>query len=319
MPRGVFVLLALTVCLFPSDGVAQDRSGQFGCAPPPGTSNPIILSRPDPVELPRGALPPGLYRAGAMPLPPPAFYDLSYYYSPGLVPYVHPYAYSDPGRLVAPYLSNRDLRERASIPYDAVRHDAQEYHYLNSVIRRDESLLRRNSMMVQAGLESFAAGQYERAAVSFLGGADANQGDAASRIFAGHALFALGRYDEAAKLIRRALELQPLLSTANYDIRDDYGRQGDFDRHNAALEQYVAAHPRDAAGHVVLGYVRYYSTGPGSAYDPLVRARRLDPHNELVEKLLNISGRVHTTVRPVGRATVPAAEVLLTRASAAGE
>src|SRR5262249_20142172 len=154
------------------------------------------------------------------------------------------------------------------------------------IIRRDEQLLQANIASTADGTELFKAGLYERAAVRLLNAADLNQGDALCRVRAGHALFALGRYDEAVKFIRRAFELQATLATLSYDLRDEYGRMRDFDQQFATLEQFVSSHPCDPSGLLMLGYVRYFTTGPGSAYTVLRCAKSLDPRNELIDKLL---------------------------------
>lgn len=285
----------------PPDGAARPAAAsvspnqQYG---PVGPVDQLVPSVP-------GALPPGLYRAGAMPAPPPAFYDMRYYYGQ----YANPYApYGNPYAgyagttwgsgptfthgFVAP--SPSELAQAAQIPYDTAIRDAQRYHYLNQFIQRDQALLRQNVDQTRLGLAVFRTGRYEQAAVKYLNAAAANHGDAASRIHAGHALFALGRYDEAMKLIRRAMQLQPRLTTEDYDVRDDYGDREDFTHHLAALEYHVTTYPNDAAGVLMLGYIRYYTTGPGSAYESLVKAKALDPRNDLIDKLLAVSSKVYS-------------------------
>lgn len=252
-------------------------------------TNPPPPQHPAEKPLP-GALPPGLYRAGAVPLPPPAFYNPDLYYFSGYGPYGSPgYAY---GVVRGPFTSTGELERRARIPYRTALRDAQDYHYLNLVIQRDELLRRRSVELADDGRSLFRAGRYDRAAMALLGSSEADHGNAVSRIRAGHALFALGRYEDAVRLIRRAFELQPALATIAYDVRDDYGRAGDFRRHLASLESHVQANPGDAAGMTMLAYVRYVTEGPSAAYELLRAADRLDPANELIDKLLAISSQL---------------------------
>jgi tetratricopeptide (TPR) repeat protein len=268
---------------------------------PPAVVPPQPVPQAIPYPAVPGALPPGLYRAGAVPLPPPAFTDLGYYYNSGYAPY------GGTGYWVgglAPFSPRKQL-ELAQVPYRAAVRDAQDFHYLNQVYRRDQALLARNASLTDEGTALLRAGLYQRAAVTLLAAAEANHDDALSRVRAGHALFALGRYDEATRHIGRAFELQPPLATLTYDLRDDYGRQSDFQQHLAALEQFVARQPRSPGGTTMLAYVRYYTTGPSSAYSLLRTAKRLDPRNGLVDRLLAVSAQVYSANRVPAPAVVP--------------
>jgi len=267
----------------------------FGQYPPAATYPPQPVPQAIPYPAVPGALPPGLYRAGAMPQPPPGFYDLNYYYNSGYaVNGSLGYGYSGYGFDRFNGNSARQQYDLARVPYQAAIRDAQDYHYLNQIYRRDESLLARNASLTSEGSAQLRAGYYERAAVTLLAAAEANHDDALSRVRAGHALFVLGRYDEAVRHIRRAFELQPELATIQYDMRDDFGRKGDFDRQFVALERFVSGHPGNAAGATMLAYVRYYTSGAGSAYPMLRAAKRLDSQNELVDKLLAVAGQVYS-------------------------
>jgi hypothetical protein len=66
---------------------------------------------------------------------------------------------------------------------------------------------------------------------------ETDHGDAASRIYAGHTLFAIGRYRDGVRFLRRAFQLQPRITYLSYDIRDDYGDPADFDRQLEALRE----------------------------------------------------------------------------------
>ncbi len=286
------------------------------------SAQPPTIEAPKPVPQPLtypavpGALPPGLYRAGAQPIAPPGFYDLSYYYNSGYAPYGglgygNGYGYGPGfgynGGLNNPgYFSNKQQIAQAQVPYQAAVRDAQDYHYRNQIYRRDESLLARNANLTAEGSALLRAGFYDRAAVTLLAAAEANHDDALSRVRAGHALFSLGRYDEAVRHIRRAFELQPPLATLNYDIRDDYSRPTDFDVQLVALERFVYARPQSISGTIMLAYVRYYTTGAGTAYPLLRRAKYLDPRNELVDKLIAVSAQVYAPNAPQRVAPTPA-------------
>jgi len=289
---------------------------------------------PQPLSYPAvpNALPPGLYRAGAMPIAPPAFYDLTPYYTSGYAPYGsisstyggigNGYGYGPVfGALEVGDASVRAQRQLARVPYQTAVRDAQDYHYRNQIYKRDETLLLQNISKTSSGTALFRAGQYEQAAIQLLDAADANHGDALSRVRAGHAMFALGRYDQAVVLITRAFELQPGLATLRFDLREEYGSPQDFEMQLVTVERATAARPHDAAAVTMLGYVRYYTSGPGSAFETLQRAKRLDPGNGLIDKLISVAVRVYSPLPAAqqrARASTPASGATPRSAKTAG-
>jgi tetratricopeptide (TPR) repeat protein len=143
----------------------------------------------------------------------------------------------------------------------------------------------------EAGRDSFYDEHFERAALRFLGAAEADHTDAASRVHGGHALFALGRYDEAHVLLKRAFELAPQLTYGQFDPRDDYARYDLFDRHMATLRGWVRERPSDASARVLLGYMEFFTAGPTAALPGLREAVRISPEDSLAERLLRAASR----------------------------
>jgi len=170
-------------------------------------------------------------------------------------------------------------------------YDAQ-VHYQWYLARRREQQLRRHATAMRAeGRDLFRDGEYERAAIRFLGAADMDQGDAAARVYAGHALFALGRYKDAVDLLRRAFELQPELTYQPYDARSDYGRMRDFDDHLRTLQRHLTREPQDDYALILMGYVLYYTDGPTQARPYLERAAKIAPQDTLLVRLLGVSSK----------------------------
>lgn len=157
------------------------------------------------------------------------------------------------------------------------------HHYATE---RQESVTSHALDAMDKGLGLFRAGNYAQALSAFKLAAETNQGDPAARIYAVHALFATGRYREAMPFLKRAFELQPKIALLDYDMRDDYGRRADFDNHVRALEAALAQSPGSIERLVVLGYVRYYSGRRDAAYEPLAKAKAIDPTNTVVDRLL---------------------------------
>lgn len=170
-------------------------------------------------------------------------------------------------------------------------YDAQAHYRAYKEYERERQLIETNRSMKSEGFDYFRGGDFENAAVKFLGAAEQHHGDAASRLFAGHALFALGRYNDAHELLRRAFELQPSLAYARFDPRSDYGDRALFDQHLLNLRQYVRRQPTDPAAAVVHAYMTYYDEGMTQALPLLEHAARLSPRDSLVVRLLAVAGK----------------------------
>lgn len=173
--------------------------------------------------------------------------------------------------------------------YRQGHYDAMHDYVWYIAAARAGRLLNQYREMFDEALVMFHYGQYDWAAIKLLGAADKNHTSAAARLHAGHALFALGRYDEATHLIARAHELSPSLAHKKYDLRDEYGDRADFRRHLKKLDSYVGKHPDEAGAMTLLGYVTYHSEGPGAAYPYLDRAARLDRDSYFIPKLLTLA------------------------------
>lgn len=135
------------------------------------------------------------------------------------------------------------------------------------------------------GHRAFAAGRYGDAARAFLLAAQLNQGDPAARLCAAHARTALGHYEPAAHLIRRAFELQPRMAYLPIDIRTAYAKPGDFESHLEALNRSWEEQPNESARCLVLGYTLLFSKQPRKAESVLGRAMELDPADTVVRLL----------------------------------
>lgn len=153
-------------------------------------------------------------------------------------------------------------------------------------LERQERTLAHARSHLDRGLIRFREGRYRDAANAFKLAADTNHGDPASRIYAAHALFATGRYREAVKYLRRAMELQPKIALLGYDIRDDYGEAEEFEEHLVALEEALEAAPANLDRLIVLGYVHYFTGNDLEAYRAFDRARQLSPRDKLVRLMI---------------------------------
>jgi hypothetical protein len=197
----------------------------------------------------------------------------------------------------------------AASAYNQGRYDADREYNWFIASQRAGRLLNQYSAMFDEGMQQFREGNYELAAVSLLGAAESNQSNAASRLHAGHAMFALGRYREGVGHIARAFELSPSLAYKIYDVRDEYGDKTEFDSHLSALQTFVAQNPNDAAGVTMLGYVTFHTQGPGAALPILERASNLDQNSFFIPKLLNLARQTSPTARQGHSATTSKSKV----------
>jgi len=151
---------------------------------------------------------------------------------------------------------------------------------------RVESVLAHASAYLDRGIELFRQGRYLEAADTFQVASEMDQGSAASRIYAGHALFAVGRYRDAVRHIRRAFELQPRIAHLTYDMRGDYDEPAEFNEQYKALQTALKLSPRDPDRLFMIGYVLYYSGQRSQSYPFLARVHKLDKSDRLVAKLM---------------------------------
>lgn len=151
---------------------------------------------------------------------------------------------------------------------------------------RTDRLLNSADKFRARGIAYLREGRYLQAANAFKVSAETNQHDPAARLYAAHAYFAIGRYRDAVAFLDRAFELQPKIAYLDYDLRDEYGRKADFDRHLAALEHALDRSPHDVDRLVLLGYVLCYTNQREIAWKPLIEAYRHAPQRGLVTRLL---------------------------------
>ncbi len=157
---------------------------------------------------------------------------------------------------------------------------------------RSERLAESHRTKMSQGLQAFAAGQYEVARSAFVLAAGMDISDPASRIHAAHACFALGRYSQAVQWLREAFGLEPRIRELPYDLRNDYGRQEDFDAHLAALKGCLEAFPKEVDPPILLGYVHYFTGNRTEAYEALCKAKPRLPkgkQDDLLALLLEAS------------------------------
>jgi tetratricopeptide (TPR) repeat protein len=181
----------------------------------------------------------------------------------------------------------------------------QAQQYYNEDYQRAQRLYRTRDEANKAGLEAFRQASYDEAADLFLLASQLDNGDPACRLYGAQALFAVGQYEQAIPLLRRAFELQPNLLYLRFDLRLDYGNPEDLASQLQDLQAVVAANPDWTGGHLLLGYQLLHSGQRDQAHQAFLRAARLDPVDPLTRKFLKVSYPV--AARPAPKAAAPAA------------
>jgi tetratricopeptide (TPR) repeat protein len=153
---------------------------------------------------------------------------------------------------------------------------------------RQTNLYRTARKSLRKGSILLHTGRYLEAADAFGLAANVDQGDPAARLLAGHAYFAIGKFQQAFRYIQLAFDLQPKLVFLDYDIRDDYGDRDEFAKHLAALEAQIEKNPRDYQLLALYGYVLRYSGDREKALAVFEQAYKVEPRARFVRRFLHI-------------------------------
>lgn len=192
----------------------------------------------------------------------------------------HPYlVYGGPQAFEEAYVAGR-LDER----YDA-QHD---FNYRDMAYRAGR-LLTAHERTLRHGQLRLREGDYAKAIVALSLAADLNNGDPACRIHLAQARMAQGHYDEAGKVLRRALQLQPKLIYAQLHLETYYADAREMDKHVDKLAAHVKKNPASANTYFLLGYVEYQRDDFDAAHVAFRRVAKVLPKDDLTRAGLKIT------------------------------
>jgi cytochrome c-type biogenesis protein CcmH/NrfG len=136
----------------------------------------------------------------------------------------------------------------------------------------------------------FQAGRYDRAIESYEKAILNEPNNPGLRFVISDAYFANGRYADAAQAIRAGLRADPGLVESQTDKRKIYARSADFDAQIAVLTHYLAIHPTNADGWLVLGYNHYFRGELALARSAFVKAQELGAEDTRFAAQLFLAG-----------------------------
>src|SRR5262249_5603017 len=140
---------------------------------------------------------------------------------------------------------------------------------------------------VEKGEAAFKRGDYANAIREWQHALIDNQQDPLVTMLLGQALFASGKYDEAAGATQTAMRLLPKeeWGTVVNKHQELYGNGQDYANQLRALENSVADKPNDPGRRFLLGFQYSYLGYPQQGIDQLNQVLKLAPEDELSKVL----------------------------------
>src|SRR5262245_18785363 len=123
--------------------------------------------------------------------------------------------------------------------------------------------------LIDYGSSFFKNADYQTAARLFKRAIDLDQKLPVVHIAYGDSLFALGRFDEATQAILTGLEIYPKYAENPINRREFYNNPSEFDRQLKNLENYVRSHPSNLNARFLLGYNYFFTQAYEKAEEQL--------------------------------------------------
>lgn len=123
--------------------------------------------------------------------------------------------------------------------------------------------------LIDYGSSFFKNADYQTAAKLFKKAIDLDQKLPVVHIAYGDSLFALGRFDEATQAILTGLEIYPKYAENPINRREFYNNPSEFDRQLRNLENYVSSHPSNLNARFLLGYNYFFTQAYEKAEEQL--------------------------------------------------
>lgn len=190
----------------------------------------------------------------------------------------------------------------------AIERDYQYHRFnVNDMNRRKARVLSQQEKALRLGLGRLRDGEYARAVVALSLAAELDHGDPACRIHLAQARLALGHYDEAGKVLRRALQLQPKLVYADLHLERYYPTEATLDALADRLSEQVRQGGATAEVLFLHGYLEFQRGRFDVAHAAFRRVSELLPKDSLTSTYLDITRPAANHLTGVSTSRSPAA------------
>lgn len=171
----------------------------------------------------------------------------------------------------------------------AERYDNERARAQQDAAERTERAATAHGRALEAGLEKLKAGEYTRAVTALTMAAKLNQGDPACRIHLAQARLALGHYDLAARVLRRALQLQPKLIFVDLKFESYYPDDVSLQQLSESLRKWMGEHEATPEIHFLAGFVDFQRGEFALAHASLEKATKGLKRDDLTRDLLELT------------------------------
>jgi tetratricopeptide (TPR) repeat protein len=207
----------------------------------------------------------------------------------------YPVSYFQPGYMdwgYNPYYPpgyGHSIREVYEAQHWAREQERQYRFNARDMRQRKQRVLVSHEKALRTGLEHLKRGDYAQAVIALQMAAELNQGDPACRVHLAQARVAMGHYDEAGQVLRRALQLQSKLVYVSLNLGSYYNDPAEFDAHVDKLAAWVNDHRASADAYFLLGYMEFQRDRLEPAYAAFRAAAAARPKDEFTATYLKIT------------------------------
>ncbi|QOJ15425.1 MAG: tetratricopeptide repeat protein [Planctomycetia bacterium] len=187
------------------------------------------------------------------------------------------------------HVSPRDVSGTHDALHRAAQKNAEREFNQWDMDRRQRRLETAHERMLAQGTELLRRGEYPRAVIALSAAADLDQGDPASRVQLAQARLALGHFDDAAAVLRRALQLQPKLAYMDLRLADRLPKAEDLAAHVGGLSEALGVNGGDGEEWFLLGYLEFQRGRFGEAHAAFSRAAALLGKDDLTRVYLDLT------------------------------
>ncbi len=154
---------------------------------------------------------------------------------------------------------------------------------------------------VELGNSAFFDGRYDEARRYYVRGVLADENDSVAVAMYGFASFATGKYEIAARAMRRAVSMDASLIDAPIDYTSVYASYDSFEAHLLALEDFIRGKEHEKELLFLFGYILYSIEEPERALpimEHLSDINANDVHAMLIRDAASLVTRVEPQDQP---------------------